>query len=233
VPLCDFIDGEHRSCPDRVSQEQQNGQRDQSIEPRPESLLVDEVKRCQHPYIDVRKAIRREYDIADDGQYLQRHAPARVCKILQGAANNSVAQKRKKPPVEGLCCSGDDPFFRKWMENTRKVGLNSHKQAFGGTDRAHVSSLPVDNQTAMCGSGHFTRFFMRYARSALISQIFFGVPLNCAVSPPLNERSQERQARPLVVGCSTETGSDAGKVFLRASSSASSWRLRLSLSPSS
>src|SRR5262245_3743006 len=44
---------------------------------------------------------------------------------------------------------------------------------------------------------------------------------------------QERQARPLVVGCSTETGSDAGKVFLRASSSASSWRLRLSLSPSS
>jgi hypothetical protein len=50
---------------------------------------------------------------------------------------------------------------------------------------------------------------------------------------PLNERSQERQARPLVVGCSTETGSDAGKVFLRASSSASSWRLRLSLSPSS
>src|SRR5215831_9759551 len=42
-----------------------------------------------------------------------------------------------------------------------------------------------------------------------------------------------RQERPLVVGCSTETGSDAGKVFLRASSSASSWRLRLSLSPSS
>src|SRR5262249_32642294 len=50
---------------------------------------------------------------------------------------------------------------------------------------------------------------------------------------PFNERGQERQARPLVVGCSTETGSDAGKVFLRASSSASSWRLRLSLSPSS
>ena len=48
-----------------------------------------------------------------------------------------------------------------------------------------------------------------------------------------NEQGQERQARPLVVGCSTETGSDAGKVFLRASSSASSWRLRLSLSPSS
>src|SRR5262249_11035199 len=46
---------------------------------------------------------------------------------------------------------------------------------------------------------------------------------------PLNERGQERHARPLVVGCSTETGSDAGKVFLRASSSASSWRLRLSL----
>jgi hypothetical protein len=42
------------------------------------------------------------------------------------------------------------------------------------------------------------------------------------------KRGQERQARPLVVGCSTETGSDAGKVFLRASSSASSWRLRLS-----
>jgi hypothetical protein len=35
-------------------------------------------------------------------------------------------------------------------------------------------------------------------------------------------RGQEREARPLVVGCSTETGSDAGKVFLRASSSASS-----------
>jgi hypothetical protein len=48
-----------------------------------------------------------------------------------------------------------------------------------------------------------------------------------------NEKGQERQARPLVVGCSTETGSDAGKVSLRASSSASSWRLRLSLSPSS
>jgi hypothetical protein len=31
-------------------------------------------------------------------------------------------------------------------------------------------------------------------------------------------RGQEREARPLVVGCSTETGSDAGKVFLRASS---------------
>src|SRR5262249_41921969 len=52
-----------------------------------------------------------------------------------------------------------------------------------------------------------------------------------AVSRPLNERGQERQERPLVVGCSTETGSDAGKVFLRASSSASSWCLRLSLSP--
>src|SRR5262245_4400030 len=50
---------------------------------------------------------------------------------------------------------------------------------------------------------------------------------------PANENGQERQARPLVVGCSTETGSDAGKVFLRASSSASSWWLRLSLSPSS
>jgi hypothetical protein len=47
------------------------------------------------------------------------------------------------------------------------------------------------------------------------------------------EKGQERQAHPLVVGCSIETGSDAGKVFLRASSSASSWRLRLSLSPSS
>jgi hypothetical protein len=40
-------------------------------------------------------------------------------------------------------------------------------------------------------------------------------------------KGQERQARPLVVGCSTETGSNAGKVFLRASSSASSWRLGL------
>src|SRR5262249_52377339 len=54
-----------------------------------------------------------------------------------------------------------------------------------------------------------------------------------SVSSPLNERGQERRARPLVVGCSAETGSDAGKVFLRASSSASSRRLRLSLSPSS
>jgi transposase len=44
---------------------------------------------------------------------------------------------------------------------------------------------------------------------------------------------QERQARPLVIGCSTETGSDAGKVFSRTSSSAFSWRLRLSLSASS
>ena len=44
-------------------------------------------------------------------------------------------------------------------------------------------------------------------------------------------RGQAQQARPLVVGCSTETGSDAGKVFLRASSSASSWRVRFSLSP--
>jgi putative transposase len=44
-------------------------------------------------------------------------------------------------------------------------------------------------------------------------------------------RQQALRARPLVVGCSTETGSDAGKVFLRPSSSASSWRLRLSLSP--
>src|SRR5262249_15287517 len=54
-----------------------------------------------------------------------------------------------------------------------------------------------------------------------------------SVLRPLNERGQERRARPLVVGCWAETGSDAGKVFLRASSSASSWRLRLSLSPSS
>jgi hypothetical protein len=45
-------------------------------------------------------------------------------------------------------------------------------------------------------------------------------------------RGQEREARPLVVGCSTETGSDAGKVFLRASSSASSWRLRSPVSRS-
>jgi hypothetical protein len=44
-----------------------------------------------------------------------------------------------------------------------------------------------------------------------------------SVSRPLDESGQERQARPLVIGCSTETGSDAGKVFLRASSSASSW----------
>src|SRR5215467_13633545 len=35
-----------------------------------------------------------------------------------------------------------------------------------------------------------------------------------SVSRPLK---RERQARPLVVGCSAETGSDAGKVFLRAS----------------
>src|SRR6266516_7971532 len=48
----------------------------------------------------------------------------------------------------------------------------------------------------------------------------------------LNETSQERQAYP-AIGCSTETGSNAGKVFSRASSSACSWRLRLSLSPSS
>jgi hypothetical protein len=27
------------------------------------------------------------------------------------------------------------------MENARKVGLNSRKQAVGGTDRGHVSSL--------------------------------------------------------------------------------------------
>jgi hypothetical protein len=56
-----------------------------------------------------------------------------------------------------------------------------------------------------------------------------------SIRPLVSSRSsgQERQARPLVVGCSTETGSDAGKVFSRASSSASSWRLRLSLSPSS
>ena len=40
--------------------------------------------------------------------------------------------------------------------------------------------------------------------------------------PISGRRGQERQARPLVVGCSTETGSDAGKVFLRASSWASS-----------
>jgi hypothetical protein len=36
-----------------------------------------------------------------------------------------------------------------------------------------------------------------------------------------------------LVGCSTETGSDAGNVFLSASSSSSSRRLRMSLSPSS
>src|SRR5262249_41404589 len=44
-------------------------------------------------------------------------------------------------------------------------------------------------------------------------------------------RDLQAAARTLVVGCSTETGSDAGKVFLRASSGASSRRLRLSLSP--
>jgi hypothetical protein len=152
VPLCDFIDCEHRSCPDCVPQRQQNGQRDQSIEPRSESFVLHEVKRCQHPHIDVRKAIRREYDIADDGQYLQSHAPAGFCKILQGAANNCVPEKRKKPPVEGLYGSGDDPFFRKWMENTRKVGLNSRTQAFGGTDRGHVSSLPSHRTPAACSA---------------------------------------------------------------------------------
>src|SRR5215469_18269412 len=76
---------------------------------------------------------------------------ANICSVmlplasaLQGAANHCVPQKRKKPPVEGLYGSGDDPFFRKWMENTRKVGLNSRTQPFGGTDRRHVSSLPVE-----------------------------------------------------------------------------------------
>ena len=38
---------------------------------------------------------------------------------------------------------------------------------------------------------------------------------------PLIVRVQERRARPVVVGCSTETGSDAGKVFLSVSSSGS------------
>ena len=64
--------------------------------------------------------------------------------------------------------------------------------------------------------------------------LIFGEGGDSDISSPISgRRGQERQARPLVVGCSTETGSDAGKVFLRASSSASSWRLRLSLSPSS
>src|SRR5262249_18227591 len=89
---------------------------------------------------------------------------ANICSVmlplasaLQGAANHCVPQKRKKPPVEGLYGSGDDPFFRKWMENTRKVGLNSRTQPFGGTDRRHVSSLPVEraNVRFRRESGHW------------------------------------------------------------------------------
>src|SRR5262249_82768 len=78
----------------------------------------------------------------------------------------------------------------------------------------------------------------RYDTLSLFSKLHSPEKLNDfrpfgSVLRPLNERGQERRACPLVVGCSAETGSDAGKVFLRASSSASSWRLRLSLSPSS
>jgi hypothetical protein len=58
------------------------------------------------------------------------------------------------------------------------------------------------------------------------------------IAHSINESSHEALfkndgARPTIVGCSTETGSDAGKVFLRASSSAASWRRRLPPSPSS
>jgi hypothetical protein len=45
-------------------------------------------------------------------------------------------------------------------------------------------------------------------------------------------RSLPCRGRRRTAGCSTETGSDAGKVFLRASSSASSWCLRSRLSRS-
>ena len=93
MPLRDLVDGERCSCQDRVAERQENGQCHQRIEPESESLVLDEVKRRQHPHIDVRQAVSRERDLGDDGEYLQRHAPARVRKILQDAADEGVAEK--------------------------------------------------------------------------------------------------------------------------------------------
>ena len=106
VALRDLVDGERCSCQDRVAERQQNGQRHQRIEPEPESLVLHEVKRGQHPNIDVRQAVSRQRDIGDDREYLERNAPARVRKILQDTADECVAEKCKsldtKPKLQKM-----------------------------------------------------------------------------------------------------------------------------------
>ena len=111
--------------PGSRAERQENGQCHQRIEPESEALVLHEVKRRQHPHIDVRQAVSRERDIGDDGEYLQRHAPARVRKILQDAADEGVAEKCEKPGVEGLDGPGDHPLLRNRMENAGQIGLES------------------------------------------------------------------------------------------------------------
>src|SRR4029077_16321730 len=116
----------------------QNGPNTHRIEPESESLVLHEVKRGQHPYIDVRQAISRQRGIGDDRKYLQRNAPARVRQILQDTADEGVAEKCKKPAVERLDCASDDPLLRNRVESARKIGLESGEQGLGSTGVRHV-----------------------------------------------------------------------------------------------
>ena len=97
VSFGDFIDGEQGSRKDRVGQRQDDGERCQSVEKSSHSPMLDEVKWGQHPHIDVRQAVSRECEIGDDRQYLQRHASARVRKVLQNATNDGVAKQCQNP----------------------------------------------------------------------------------------------------------------------------------------
>src|SRR5882757_4901253 len=53
VALRDLVDGEQSSRQNHVAELQRAGQRHQCIEPESESFVFHEVKRGQHPYIDV------------------------------------------------------------------------------------------------------------------------------------------------------------------------------------
>src|SRR5262249_35277098 len=89
MSLGDLVDREPCSRQYRVAQRQQNRQCHQRIEKECELLVPYEVKRREHPHVDVRQAIGRERDIGDDCEHCSMTLPlasARYCRTPQMTA---------------------------------------------------------------------------------------------------------------------------------------------------
>jgi hypothetical protein len=86
------------------------------------------------------------------------------------------------------------------------------------TMRHHLASPKTPTLVDELGHGGASNICQKFKVTRRVLPGVLGSKLRVTACRSI-ARGQEREARPLVVGCSTETGSDAGKVFLRASSS--------------